>query len=78
MENKRLYRSNRNRMFAGVCGGLGDFFGVDPTLVRLLFVAGALLGLGSFVLIYLAMFVIVPEEPLSQPPSGPQDTPPGL
>ncbi len=63
-ETKKLYRSRTNRMFAGVCAGLADFFGIDPTVVRLVFVAGALLGFGSFVLIYLVMFIVVPEEPM--------------
>jgi len=63
-ETKKLYRSRTNRMIAGVCSGLADFFGIDPTVVRLVFVAGALLGFGSFILIYLVMFIVVPEEPM--------------
>lgn len=63
-ETKKLYRSRTNRMIAGVCSGLADFFGIDPTVVRLIFVAGALLGFGSFVLIYLVLFIVVPEEPV--------------
>ena len=63
-ETKKLYRSRTNRMIAGVCAGLADFFGIDPTVVRLVFVAGALLGFGSFVLIYLVLFIVVPEEPM--------------
>lgn len=63
-ESKKLYRSRNNRMIAGVCAGLADFFGIDPTVMRLLFAAGALLGFGSFILIYLVMFIVVPEEPL--------------
>jgi phage shock protein PspC (stress-responsive transcriptional regulator) len=51
-------------MIAGVCGGLGDFFGIDPTVIRLLFAAGALFGFGSFLLIYIVIFIVVPEEPL--------------
>jgi phage shock protein C len=61
--NRKLYRSRTNRMIFGVCAGLAEFFGIDPTVVRLVFVAGALLGFGSFVLIYLVMFFVVPEEP---------------
>jgi phage shock protein PspC (stress-responsive transcriptional regulator) len=61
-DSKKLYRSRNNRMIAGVCAGLGEFFGIDPTVVRLLFAAGALLGFGSFILIYLVMFFVVPEE----------------
>jgi phage shock protein PspC (stress-responsive transcriptional regulator) len=51
-------------MIFGVCGGLGGFFGIDPSLMRLLFVIGTLFGFGSFIFIYLAIFIIVPEEPL--------------
>jgi phage shock protein C len=63
MESKKLYRSRNNRVIAGACAGLANFFGIDPTVVRLIFVAGTLLGFGSFVLIYLVLFVVVPEEP---------------
>jgi len=62
-DTKKLYRSRANRMIAGVCSGLADFFGIDPTVVRLVFVAGTLLGFGSFILIYLVLFIVVPEEP---------------
>ena len=62
--NRKLYRSRTNRMIFGVCAGLAEFFGIDPTVVRLVFVAGALLGFGSFILIYLVMFLVVPEEPV--------------
>jgi phage shock protein C len=63
-ESKKLYRSRNNRMFFGVCAGIGEFFGIDPSVVRLLFAAGALLGFGSFIVIYIVMFIVVPEEPL--------------
>ena len=63
-ESRKLYRSRNNRMIIGVCAGLADFFGIDPTIVRLLFAVGALLGFGSFILIYLVIFIVVPEEPL--------------
>ena len=58
MQNNRLYRSNENKMIAGVCGGLGEFFGLDPTLVRLVFVILALLG-GHGLLVYLILWIIV-------------------
>ena len=63
-ESRKLYRSRNNRMIVGVCSGLADFFGIDPTIVRILFAVGALLGFGSFILIYLVIFIVVPEEPL--------------
>ncbi len=62
-ESRKLYRSRTNRMIAGVCSGLAEFFGIDPTVVRLVFVAGTLLGFGSFILIYLVLFIVVPEGP---------------
>jgi phage shock protein C len=60
---KRLYRSSSERMIGGVCGGLGEYFAVDPTLIRLLFVAAALLG-GHGLLVYLILLVLVPPEPV--------------
>jgi len=64
-EPKKLYRSRKERMIAGVCGGVGVYFGIDPTLVRLLFVFGTLLG-GPGLLAYLIMLLVVPEEPLAE------------
>lgn len=63
METKKLYRSRTDKMIAGVCGGLGRYLGIDPTLVRLLFVLLVLLGVGSGLLIYLILMVVVPLEP---------------
>jgi phage shock protein C len=66
MSNKyqKLYRSRENRMLGGVCGGLGEYFDIDPTLVRVLFVFGAFLGIpGALLLIYLVMLILVPQEP---------------
>ena len=63
---KQLYRSREGRMIGGVCAGLGEYFGIDPTLVRLGFVLGALLGgVGALLIVYLIMLVVVPEEPLA-------------
>ncbi len=75
-ESKKLYRSRVNRLIGGVCAGLGDFFGVDPTVVRVVFVLGALLGFGSFVLLYIIMMFIVPEEAGGSPSSLPVTPPP--
>jgi len=55
-------------MVGGVCGGLGEFFGIDPTVIRLLFVLGVLVGWGFMAVIYLVMLVVVPEEPGMVPP----------
>jgi phage shock protein C len=61
-ETRRLYRSQSQRMIGGVCGGLGDYLSVDPTLIRLLFVAAAVLG-GHGILLYLILLLLVPVEP---------------
>jgi phage shock protein C len=59
---RKLYRSKANRKLAGVCGGLAQYFNVDATLIRVLFVLLAVLG-GSGLVLYLAMWIIVPNEP---------------
>jgi phage shock protein PspC (stress-responsive transcriptional regulator) len=62
---KQLYRSRENRMIGGVCGGLGEYLGIDPTLVRIGFILGSLLGwIVALGLIYMVMLIIVPETPL--------------
>jgi phage shock protein C len=66
---KQLFRSRDNRMVAGVCAGLGEFLGIDPTVMRLVFVIAGLLGyVGPLLLAYLVIFIVVPEEPQSAPP----------
>lgn len=59
---RRLFRSRDDRMIAGVCGGAAKYFGIDPTLLRLLLVLAAILGIGTGVLVYLACWLLVPEE----------------
>ena len=62
-KTRRLYRSRTDRKLAGVCGGLAQYFNTDATLMRVLFVVLALLG-GPGLVLYLLMWVLVPEEPL--------------
>jgi len=59
---RKLYRSKTNRQLAGVCGGLAEYFNLDATLIRVLFVVLAVLG-GSGVVLYAALWIIVPREP---------------
>jgi phage shock protein C len=59
---RKLYRSKTNRKLAGVCGGLAQYFNVDATLIRVLFILLAVLG-GSGLVLYLAMWILVPKEP---------------
>ncbi len=59
---KRLYRSQHNRMIAGVCAGLADYLAIDATIIRLLFVLGLFAG-GATFWAYIIMMIVVPEEP---------------
>lgn len=58
---KKLYRSRKERMIAGVCGGLARYFKTDPSWVRLVFILFLLLG-GSALLVYLVMWIVIPLE----------------
>lgn len=58
----RLYRSRTQKMIAGVCGGIGEYYGVDPTLIRLILVGLVFVGF-SGILAYLVAWVIIPLEP---------------
>ena len=63
MQSRKLFRSSTEKMLGGVCGGLGKYFNVDPTLVRLVFVVATLLG-GPGLLIYVILWIITPREPV--------------
>jgi len=60
---KKLYRSRKDRMIAGVCAGLGEYLQIDPTIVRVIFVALVFAGLGGMV-VYIILWIVTPEEPL--------------
>ena len=61
MNGKKLYRSDENKMLAGVCVGIAEYFGVDPTLIRLAWVVFSLLG-GSGLLAYILAAIIIPRD----------------
>jgi phage shock protein PspC (stress-responsive transcriptional regulator) len=58
---KQMYRSRNNRMVAGVCGGLAEYFKIDPSIVRLLWVFAAIASAGLGVLIYVILIFVLPE-----------------
>ncbi|HMM43214.1 MAG TPA: PspC domain-containing protein [Thermomicrobiales bacterium] len=58
---RRLHRSSSNKMLLGVCGGLGEHFDIDPTILRLLFVVGLVLG-GTSLVLYIVLAVIMPSD----------------
>ena len=60
---KKLYRSRNNKMLTGVCAGVGEYFNIDPTIVRLIWVVLSLSG-GAGILGYLICSIIIPEDPL--------------
>jgi phage shock protein C len=62
--NRRLYRCRENRVIAGVASGVAEFFGLDPTLVRVLWFVSIFFG-GVSLLLYIGLAIIVPLEPLS-------------
>ena len=59
---KKLYKSNGNRMVDGVCGGIAEYFGIDPTLVRLGWVMFCAMG-GSGFVAYIVAAIIIPRAP---------------
>ena len=69
-ETKRLYRSRSQRMIGGVCGGLGSFLDIDPTIVRVV-LAILTFPFPATILAYFILLLVVPEEPLNLPPTDP-------
>lgn len=67
MSGKRLYRSQNERMIAGVCGGIAEYLDIDPTLVRILFVLLFFIG-GNGLILYLILMFLMPLKPAGFPP----------
>lgn len=61
----RIYRSRDQRVLSGICGGLGNYFNLDPTIVRILWVLFAVASLGTALLLYVIMIFVIPEEPIA-------------
>ncbi len=62
MATKKLYKSRRNKVICGVCGGIGEYFGIDPTVVRLIW-AVLILCFGTGILAYIIAALIIPDIP---------------
>lgn len=75
---KRLYLSTTDKKLAGVCGGLGEYFDIDPTVIRLLFIVlGIITGIFPFVVGYFLAWLLVPRRPevvIREQPGAPQAT----
>ncbi|MBI4169830.1 MAG: PspC domain-containing protein [Acidobacteria bacterium] len=66
---RRLYRSRLDRKMGGVCGGIAEYFGIDPVIVRLLWVAVTIVSMGAGILLYIIALLVVPSNPHQ---AGPQ------
>lgn len=60
---KKLYLSDTNKKLGGVCGGMGEYFDIDPTLVRVIFILITLLSFGLGIIGYLLIWLIIPRKP---------------
>jgi phage shock protein C len=69
---RRLYRSRKDRIIAGVCGGIGEYFAVDPNIIRIIWLLVGLTGTG--IVAYILAWAIIPEEP----PTSPTPVDPGI
>jgi phage shock protein C len=65
MQGKKLYRSRKNRVLTGLAGGLGQYFNIDPTVIRVLFVIFEFATAGLLIIGYLLVSLFVPSEPVS-------------
>ena len=62
MEQKKLVRSRMNKMICGVCGGIGEYLNLDPTVVRLIWAIASVCSIGMGLLVYIIAAVVMPEE----------------
>ncbi len=63
MEKKKLYRSRFNKKICGVCGGIAEYFGIDPTVVRVIWVILTFLPVLPMIIIYIILAFVIPENP---------------
>jgi phage shock protein C len=61
---QRLYRSRKDKILGGVCGGLAAYFNIDPVLIRLVFIVGLLVSLGTMIIVYCILWFVIPQNPL--------------
>jgi len=70
MTSRKLTRSRDDKWIAGICGGIAEHTGIDPTLIRVILVIATILGAGSLIVIYLICWVIIPKTPELQGPGA--------
>jgi len=76
-QTKRLYRSRQHKMLGGVCGGIAEYLGADPTIVRVAWIVLSLFPLIPGILVYIIAWIIIPKEPAVESPSAVSSSPPG-
>jgi phage shock protein C len=59
---KKLYRSRKERILGGVCGGIAEYLNTDPTIIRLIWILASIISLGAGVIGYLIAWIIIPEK----------------
>ena len=70
MNNKKLYRSRKDRVLAGICGGIGEYLNIDPVLIRVIWLLAVLCsGIVPGVIAYIIFIFIIPEQPIVTPES---------
>lgn len=74
MENKKLVRPLNDVKIAGVCAGIANFIGIDPTLVRVIYAVFCFITIGTGILIYLLLMLIIPKEETSTVANPPSET----
>lgn len=62
---QKLFKSRDDKYISGVCGGLANYLGISSTVIRVIFLAALFLGYGSFFLVYIALAIVMPKEPIS-------------
>ena len=74
--NKRLYRSKTNKVFAGICGGVGEYFDIDPVMVRLVWLLIVVFtGVVPGLLAYIIAMYVIPQQTVITPPSATETNP---
>ncbi|MEK6934889.1 MAG: PspC domain-containing protein [Nanoarchaeota archaeon] len=59
---KRLYKSNKNKVIFGICGGIGEYYNIDPTIIRLLWIIITLISFGAGILVYIIAAFLIPKK----------------
>jgi phage shock protein PspC (stress-responsive transcriptional regulator) len=59
-----IYRSRNNRLIAGICGGIGEYFNIDPAIIRLVWILASFASIGLGLIVYLILIFVFPERPL--------------